>query len=1110
MIVFYKKNLCFLILLMFVNIGFLTAQSVKVRGVVLDSSGEVIIGASVSVQGNPSLGVMTDGDGKFAFAIPEQYKKLSVSFIGMKPKVVDVKPELKIVLEDDARQLNEVVVTGMQKMDKRLFTGATTKLDASKALIDGLADVSRSLEGKVAGVSVQNVSGTFGTAPKIRVRGATSIYGNSKPLWVVDGVVIEDVVDVSPDQLSSGDAVTLISSAIAGLNADDIESFQILKDGSATSIYGARAMAGVIVITTKKGTVGKSTITYTGEFTTRLKPSYSEFNISNSQEQMGIYKEMEAKGWLEMATLASSSSKGIYGKMYELIDTYDPVTGTYALENSDPAKNAYLQQGEFRNTNWFDLLFKNSVMENHSVSISTGTEKASFYASLSAMYDPGWTLASNVQRYTSNIKASFNLSKQVSLTMLSTSSYRKQKAPGTLSQDVDVVSGEVKRNFDINPFSYAINASRTLDPAESYTRNYAAFNIFDELHHNYIDLNITDLKFQTELSWKPLKGLELGGLAAFRFQQSSQDHVVDASSNQARAYRAGIDPEDANIRDLNPFLYTDPDEENGLPETVLPTGGIKFRNDYNVKQIDLRGTGTYNLAAGDNQQYIMNLFAGVESNATDRNQLYSELWGWDGSEATNTNYLLFKQKAEENSPYYTDQWTYTRSFATFASGTFSYAGKYTLNLTGRYEGTNKLGRSRQSRWLPTWNIGVAWNVHEEKFFHKLEPTFSHLTIKSSYSLTADRGPSNVSNADAIFVSYNPWRPLSSVKESGYKIDQLANHQLTYEKKHEFNIGLDAGLLNNRINLSADFYTRNNFDLIGQTYTQLSGSKRANLASMKSNGLEFTLSTRNVQTKNFSWSTDFTLSKTKAEITTLESRSNAIELIRGVGRVKGYPVGVLFSIPFMGLNAEGLPTFINQDNVTTVNDIYFQEFEKLGFLKYEGPTDPTVTGGLGNLFKYKGLRFNLFVTYSYGNKVRLDPVFKVSYSDMAASPKEFKNRWTLPGDETKTNIPVIASKRQYSNYGSTLAYAYNAYNYSTARVADGSFIRLKEVSLAYDLPSKLVTAFRLSSCQLKLQGTNMFLLYADDKLNGQDPEFMNSGGVASPIAKQYTLTLRLGI
>ena len=236
------KNILRLVLVLTFYSGVMFGQNKRVTGVVTSAEdGLEVIGASVKVKDNPSIGVSTDMDGKFTISIPENTKTLVVSYIGMETQEVPVKPVMKVVLKSNSRQLTEVVVTGMQKMDKRLFTGATTKIDAQKAKLDGVPDVSRALEGRAAGVSVQNVSGTFGTAPKIRVRGATSIYGNSRPLWVVDGVVMEDAVDVSTDALSSGDAETLISSAIAGLNADDIESFQILKDGSATSIYGARA-----------------------------------------------------------------------------------------------------------------------------------------------------------------------------------------------------------------------------------------------------------------------------------------------------------------------------------------------------------------------------------------------------------------------------------------------------------------------------------------------------------------------------------------------------------------------------------------------------------------------------------------------------------------------------------------------------------------------------------------------------------------------------------------------------------------------------------------------------------------------------------------------------
>ncbi|WP_368162888.1 TonB-dependent receptor plug domain-containing protein, partial [Bacteroides faecis] len=470
------------------------------------------------------------------FVIPSSARTLQISYIGMRTQEVTIKTTLlKVVLKPDAEVLQEVVVTGMQRMDKRLFTGAASKLTAESVKLDGLADISRGLEGRAAGVSVQNVSGTFGTAPKIRVRGATSIYGSSKPLWVVDGVIMEDAVEVSADQLSSGDAETLISSAIAGLNADDIESFQILKDGSATSIYGARAMAGVIVVTTKKGRAGVSKISYTGEFTTRLIPSYNDFNIMNSQEQMGAYKEMMEKGWLNFSETSRNAESGVYGKMYQLLNTYDPLTGRYMLDNTDAAKNGYLRAAEMRNTNWFSQLFSNSLSQNHSVSISTGTDKSSFYASLSAMHDPGWYKQSSVDRYTANLNTTYNILKNLNINLISSASYRKQKAPGTLGQDIDVVSGQVKRDFDINPYSYALNTSRTLDPNEYYTSNYSPFNILNELENNYMDLNIADVKFQGELKWKVIPSLELSVLGAVKYQGTSQEHNIKDDSNQAGA-----------------------------------------------------------------------------------------------------------------------------------------------------------------------------------------------------------------------------------------------------------------------------------------------------------------------------------------------------------------------------------------------------------------------------------------------------------------------------------------------------------------------------------------------------------------------------------------------
>ena len=396
----------------------------------------------------------------------------------------------------------------------------------------------------------------------------------------------------------------------------------------------------------------------------------------------------------------------------------------------------------------------------------------------------------------------------------------------------------------------------------------------------------------------------------------------------------------------------------------------------------------------------------------------------------------------------------------------------------------------------------------------LRPLLSHLSLKASYSLTADPGPLWVSNATIVMKNYKPYRPFTNIKETGLKIEDIANEELTYEKKHELNLGLSAGFLDNRINVEFDWFRRDNFDLIGPCYvTGVGGSIRkwANVADMKSNGLELSISTKNIRKKDFSWETNFIFTHVTTEVTSLEAEADINDMVRGNGFTRvGYPHRALFSFQFEGLDNHGLPQILNQDGVV-VNEgatINFQS-QNLDNLVYEGPTEPTTYGSLGNIFKYKGFRLNVFVTYSYGNVVRLYPSFKSSYSDLYAMPKEFKNRWIVPGDELKTTVPVILTKRQVEE-DPNMNILYNAYNSSSERVAKGDFIRMKEMSLSYDFPKAWLKPLKVSDLSLKIQATNLFLIYSDKKLNGQDPEFVNAGGVATPIPKQYTLTLRLGI
>ena len=1086
-------------------------NSRKISGVVVDDKGLSLPGVSVLVKGT-TTGVSTDFDGKFSLDIPTGKVTLVFSFIGMNAQEVVVKnqTDLKITMTTDSEQLQEIVVVsdGFRKTDRRLFTGSATTVKAEDAKVVGVMDVGQMLEGKAAGVSVQTVSGTFGAAPKIRVRGASSIYGDQKPLWVVDGVVLEDVVDVSPDDLSSGDAATLISSAVAGLNSDDIENFQILKDASATALYGARAMNGVIVITTKRGKSGSARVSYSGEYTMRMKPSYSNYNIMNSREQMSVYRELEAKGWLNHAEISRQKNGGIYKKMYDLINTYDSETGRFGLENTPEARAKFLQKYEMGNTDWFDELFTNSMTQNHSVSLAGGTDKSSFYFSTSYYGDKGWSIADKVDRYTVNANASVNLSEKLKVGFITAGSFRQQKAPGTVSRTEDPINGTYTRDFDINPFSYALNTSRVLRPyddhgnLEYYRMNYADFNIINEMQNNFLDIDVLDLKLQANIDYELSKGLDLNFVGSVRYVKSTQEHKILENSNMAGAYRAN---ETAEIAKASKFTFKDLEVPNSLPQVVLPKGGFYNRDDNKLLNYYFRGTTNWNKTF--DEIHIVNLMGGMEVKSSDRqNSSFNGIgyqWERGGVPFIDPNFV--RHQLQNRISYYGMEQFRDRFAAFFATSSYSYKGKYTVNGTFRYDGSNRLGKATSSRWLPTWNLSGSWNASEEDFLKNSE-TISRLSFRATYGLTASMGAAT--NSTLVLKNRVTDRPYISEQETQMYIDALENSELTWEKQYETNIGMDLGLFRNRISLSVDAYKRKGFDLIAYIKTSGIGGefwKFANYANMESYGIEYTLSTKNIKDFDFKWNTNLTFAYNHNEITKLKSFQNVYNLVKDVGGpLEGAPVRGLYSIKYKGLNSEGLPTFINEFGQRTVSDLDLQS-NTIDHLKYEGSIDPTISGGLGNNISYKNWKLNVFMTYQFGNKVRLYPQFKAKYTDLDAMPKEFYDRWMFKGDEDITDVPMIISQRQYNvNYTK----AYSAYNLSTERVAKGDFVRLKEISLAYELPKKFLSNIGISKASLKVQGTNLFLLHSDKKLNGQDPEFIGSGGVAMPIPKQYTFSLKL--
>ena len=1125
----------------------LTAQK-TVSGKIVDDTGEPLPGVNVVIKGT-TTGSQTDLDGNYRLSVDDG-ATLVFSYVGFESQeaVVGSRTTIDIILTSTVAELEQVVVTGYGDISKRLYTGASQSLTAEEVDIDGIGDVSQMLQGKAAGVNVQSVSGAFGAGPRISIRGSSSIQGDGRPLWVIDGVVQEDLINLSFDDLVSGNVNTLIGSAVAGLNPNDIESLEILRDASATALYGSRSLNGVIVITTKRGKRNQPLqVNYSGEFTVRDVPTYAEADILNSKENMTILKELERKGRLDYTTVSQNRYSGVYGILSNSLNNYDPNTGFYEVANTPQGRDEFLRTYERANTDWFDELFnQRSLIQNHTISLSGGGGDNLFYGSVGLYRDAGWTISDDVDRLTLNLRNTLFIKEKASLTLSLLGSYRRQLAPGSFNRQSDDVFGTVSRDFDINPYSYALSTSRTLRPRnddgelEYYTYNYAPMNILNESENNFVDLKVQDIKFQTDFSIPLFNDkLKYTFTGAIRYANSIGEHSITENSNVAAAYRSA---ETQIIRDANPYLYSDRENPGRPPIVVLPEGGLFIRNDNFLRNFYLRNT--LNFSNTFNLRHDLNVFLGQEVRYVDRDDTEFTGYGilFQGGLIPLIDPDIITKTVEEGSNYYGLGFTKERTVSYFSRITYGFDGKYFISFTGNLNASNQQGlKDGKVVWTPTYTFSGKWNAKEETFLRDVKPVTT-TAFRASYGLTANAGPAT--NALPVFQFYTTDRFQIGDRETAIFIDDLQNDDLTWEKQYEFNLGLDLGLFQNNLNFSVDAYRRDGFDLLD--FVEQSGIggqsiKLINNADMVTEGLEVQIRTTNVKAGDFQWKTTINGSVFRQEIINTQAIPNVLDAVDDTGTsFIGFPRNSLFSLQFTGLDSRGLPTYFipRGDNIPREGNTFDVNFQDTGveiasqlfpvdereendkipsgllsYLKYEGPTEPNKTLGFQNSFTYKNWSFDIFITASGGNKIRLPAVFRSgeSFDDLQVYSRDFVNRWVLPGDEGITTFPTIPDSRTLQDFqGAELTRAYNAYNFSTERVADGTFVRIRTISLSYNLPKELLNKIGLRNLTVTGLAQNPLLLYSDDKLNGVDPEFYNSGGVAQPVTRQYTLTLNVGI
>ena len=989
------------------------------------------------------------------------------------------------VVDQSGAPLSGVSITAKQDASKRTHsaTDGTFSIQvAEKTVLVFALNGKKTVELQASADSLRvKLENEVHAAGVTTMRQATSVKSTYYPLWVIDGVIYKEDKDFNVADLASPEAKRLIAAALPGLSESDIQSFQVINDASATALYGQRALGGVISVRTSKAGQGTNSFTYQAELTYRAIPSYRDYNIMNSQDQMAVFNEMANGKSLDNEAVFIASQYGVYGYLYNSIYNYNDATGQYRVLNTDAGRAAYLRAAELRNTNWFKELFQHSIRHQHTLTFSTGTQKANYYASLNANLDPGWNKYENSQAYSFNFNADFKPFKGWSFGIRSTASYSKVHYGG-----------------DWRPGSYAPTASRTLDPNTFYAYDYTPFNIKHELQHNTRDYKTANLSLQATIDWQPITQLRLSALGALRYRDQYGVTDRDEQANASQVYR---NISKSIIRSNSDYLYKPLDDPTALPQIVMPYGGI--RNSQNV--IDERYDGQlkahYNDTFGSNGEHNLSAVAGLEVFEERHLNEWFDAYGVNYNLGYMTTYspLLFTNLRNKSKQYYYIHPTLDRGVSLVGNVDYTLLGRYRVNASYRREGTNQFGRARTIRYIPTWNVGGNWSIDQEAFFPKLKP-LSSLSMSLSYGMSGTIP--YVHNALPRLKTLLPFFGDANLIEPGVYINEPANYDLTYEKMYEFNWGLNFGLFDERISAGITLFNRQGRDLIDQVLPQGTGGfvdeLYGNVAQMSAKGIELSLTTKNIQTRDFSWSTSITYSRNTNKVTRLNTSPSVTNLTDGAAR-QGYPLNSLFSIPFYKLDENGHPRFFLPNGADVLPDGRHitspkrggqvawtaSNPEEIDYLLYSGTLTPTDQGGINNSFSFKNFRLGVYVYYSFGGVMRLPQQFATKYNDHQVMGKEFNRRWLRAGDEERTNVPVIATDahRQANPY---LSNAYTNYNKSDVRVAKTDYIQLRDISLSYTVPKSFVDRLRLSSLALKFQASNVALLYADKKLNGALP------------------------
>lgn len=1032
-----KGKLFSCLVLMFLSIS-MVAQKVPVSGTVSDQTGPVI-GASVIEKGTTN-GTMTDNDGHFTLTVSKG-AVIEISSIGYKTQEITVgaQTNFTVTLSEDNEFLDEVVVVGYGSMKKSDLAGASVSMKESDLKGSIISSLDQSLQGRAAGVTAVTTSGAPGSSSSIRVRGQATINANAEPLYVIDGVIVQGGGSTGADfglgdALGNGKVSTI--SLLSTINPADIVSMEILKDASATAIYGAQGANGVVLITTKHGKSGEAKFSYDGMVA--MSRQAVRLNMMNLREYAQYYNEMIEEGD---------------------IDETNPYYATPSL----------LGKG----TNWQDEIFRTAWQHQHQLSAQGGSDKVQYYVSGSYMDQQGTIIGSNFNRFSVRTNLDAQLKKWLKLGVNATYAITNDNLK-LADSNQGLIYYSLTTIPDIPVYDVNGNYSSTI--REGYTSpNPVALAMMDEilLKRKKLSGNIyAELTPIKHITWRTELGFDMG-------------------ESDANRYKPMVD----------------------LGGWVRSQNSISYQKNSNYFW-QLKNYLTY---ANQWGKHSVTAMVGQEC--------WESKWNYlSGSNTDLPSDEVHNVALATGTPSISSGFGSSSMASFFTRETYNYGDRYLGTYTYRYDGSSNFGP--KNRWAGFHSVALAWRFSNEKFFEPVKKVIDNGKLRLGWGQTGNSSIGSYAWGAAI-------TRMPSALGMGFRPSNIPNTSIRWESQEQYNVGLDLGFFNGRLNLTVDAYYKKSDDMLmsmqlpsymgtqGNVSSKLQAPK-GNYGSIENKGLEITLDAHPVQLKNFSWDSNFQISFNKNKLLSLSDTENAtlvgygqwgdVVCVSEIGKplynFYGYKVeGVYKDLDDIQNSAKPAkyPSdgVFSRGNTVWVGDIKYKDVDENGIIDERDRTDigsplPKFTFGWTNTFRYKNLDLSIFLNGSYGNKV-------MNYNSLTLT--HMNSTWT-------NQLQSVVSKRaRLEPIDPTIVYAdgskwfdhidnvrvknpgtkipHTSINdpndndrISDRYVEDGSFLRIKNITLGYTFPKALLNKAKIENLRVYVNIQN---LYTFTKYTGYDPE-----------------------